>query len=305
MKKQRIQAALAALCMAGVLLCTPALGEEAAAGDAPVARDQVVPFEKSAYRAQVTLPTGRGPLQYYAQNDPCWFDVIYEPYKSDTRRTFGAGGCNPTAMAMVVANLVPYKNLPDIIASSYKGNGYEVCECTLYGYFCRRKNEEGHRITVTEPEEFVRLMPLVLGMYACGNNKTHQTFRAKANGDRGGTTWDLFDFVAGSYGLWHGWSRDPLDMERVLEAGGMGILLCSGGSQPFSNSTGHYVVVADCDDTYFYFLDPFVREAYARDKDGIIEPVQVGVKKVKRENLSGLMPSRYFLFLPAGTDFTL
>lgn len=299
-----IRISFTALVLCLCLLCTAALPSLAAGASYDgLPRDEALPFAVRTYAKEVTLPTGRGPLQYYAQNDPSWFDVLYEPDRSKTRRTFGAGGCNPTAMAMIVANLVPEERLPELIDSSFKGNGYTLCECALYGYFCHRKSEEGHRITLSTPEEFKALLPLALGMYAAGNNKTHQTFRAKANGDRGGTTWDLFEYVAKSYNLTYAWSRDAKDMMRVLDAGGLGILLCSGGSQPFSNSTGHYVVVADYDDTYFYFLDPFVRDEYARDKDGIIEPVETSVKKVKIENLPDLFPSRFFMFLPTGVEY--
>ena len=70
---------------------------------------------KEDFSGIVEVP-GKGPMRYYAQNDPLWQDMAYERAETQSRRPFGDGGCGPTAGAMAIANLVPEEELrPDYI----------------------------------------------------------------------------------------------------------------------------------------------------------------------------------------------
>lgn len=250
----------------------------------------------------VTLPTGRGPFLYYAQNDPSWKNLIYEKRGAPTKRKFGAGGCNPTCMAMIVANLIEPERLSDIIAHSINAVGYEICDCSIQSYYCIHKAVNGHRLGLTDAEDFLAYMPLVMGSYACGNNNKRQTFRAKARKGGGGTTWDLFEFVASSYGLIFDWTRDPFVMEETLKQGGMAIVLVGGSNQPFSTGLGHYLVIADSDEDYFYFLDPYSVESYTEDKLQIIEYLENGVCRVRKEDMDKIYATRYFMFMSSSAQ---
>ena len=69
--------------------------------------------QQEGYSGIIEVP-GKGPMRYYAQNDPLWQDLAYERSETQSRRPFGDGGCGPTAGAMAIANLVTEEELSRI-----------------------------------------------------------------------------------------------------------------------------------------------------------------------------------------------
>ena len=285
----------AALFLACALMCTAGLAE--------------VPAEYAASRLQrqVYMPDGSGPFQYYAQNDPVWQRTIYEPMESDTQRVFGDGGCNPTSLAMVVASLVPVERLNLLGLIAARGRTFTLCSCSVNKYFCfqHRKDPDHVQSTLITGQDFLKVLPLALADYATGNNPTYDRYRLPGtrSGGNGGTSKNLFEPIAALFALDYQLTQEFDQVLSTLNRGGMAIALCSGNTQIFSGSNGHYVVLCAYDDEYLYIMDPFVRDGYKKDRQKIIEPVEDGVKKVKLENLSRCGFGNYALFVPAPTPY--
>lgn len=285
-----------ALC-ALLTLCLLPLSALAAATPGEAA----LPFPPSALTRTVTLPTGRQ-VQYYAQNDPVWDKARYELHNRErNRRTFGGGGCNPTALAMAVATLLPQEELPRLLRHTKDGADITICAGTVGDLYCANHDED-EKITLKSAESFRALLPLAFGHFALGFNEDGVKYRLKRgeNGSGGGTTYRLFDKIAEIYDLPLSSSREDADLYATLDAGGMVVLLSAGAQQPFTEADGHYAVVADYDDDYIYVLDPIVCEAYPRDKRHILEFVdgEPGLLRVPRDMIWRLCVSYYFCFLP-------
>ena len=81
--------------------------------------------EKESVSRVITLPNGES-IRFYAQNDKLWSALIYDVKKTTEYRSFGTGGCSPTALAVIVANMVPREELDKILA--YQKVPYALCE---------------------------------------------------------------------------------------------------------------------------------------------------------------------------------
>lgn len=253
-------------------------------------------FQHSEYRRLVYTPNGAGPFQYYAQNDPIWFHTIYEGYGTKTaKRPFGDGGCNPTALAMVIATLLPPERLPDILTFNNPKRKFMMCEHSVNEYFCRERIPGHGYSELTTPDDFLMVLPLVFGNYATGNNPSMKRYRVKAE-NNGGTSSSMLEPLATAYGLDFGTTRSLEEALDAIDDGAMVIALCSGVKQPFSGTNGHYVVLASYDQDYIYVLDPFIRDVYPKDKKGVIEPVEPGIKKIRMENVPDLLIGYYNIF---------
>lgn len=258
------------------------------------------PFDDSTIRRYITMPgvTGRT-LYYYAQNDPIWNDTRYElSNRAGARRTFGGGGCNPTALAMVVANLVPEEALPLIDQHTKNDRPIAFCPGTVSGFFCK-DHEEDEVLELEEPWEYKALLPLVFGHYSCYNNDQGRIFRSEAKKDGGGgTTYKLFDPIADMYGLTLSTTKSEDDVRTAIDNGSMVIALCGSSLQIFSEASGHFVVIGDYDQDAFYVLDTQVMEKYPKDKRHAIEFVQgePGLLRIANENIYRMCVSYYFIF---------
>ncbi len=269
----------------------------------PVHAEVPQEYQNSALERLVYMPNGSGPFQYYAQNDPVWQKAVYESPNSDTQRPFGDGGCNPTSLAMVVASLVPTERLNLLGMSAAEGRTFQLCSCSVNKFYCHvhRKDAEHTQVTLTSGEDFRAVLPLAIADFATGNNHQYETYRVrgKRSGGNGGTSQNLFAPIAAAYGLSFQSTREIDQVLATLDRGGMAIALCSGNSQIFSGSNGHYIVICSYDAEYLYIMDPYVRDVYKKDKKGIIENIDVGVKKVKRSNIARTGFGNYALFEPA------
>jgi len=260
-------------------------------------------FQNSELQREVYMPDGSGPFRYYAQNDPVWRKATYEGAGASKIRPFGDGGCNPTSLAMVVASLVPAERLNLLGMSAARGRTFTLCSCSVNKYYCHKHYKDASHIpsTLTTSEDFSAVLPLAFADFATGNNTSRRFYRllGKRNGGNGGTAQTLFAPIAEIYGLSYRATRELGDALATLDRGGMVIALCSGRSQLFSGGNGHYVVICSYDEDYIYVMDPFIRDKYAKDRHGVIEPVEIGVKKVKHSNIRRIGFGNYSLFEPA------
>lgn len=273
----------------------------------PVCAEVPEAYTRSTLQREVYLPNGAGPFRYYAQNDPIWRRSIYEAYGSKSQRLFGDGGCNPTALAMVVASLVPPEHLALLANHAAEGRDFLLCSCSVNKYYCQlRSKDPTHTSSVlTTSEDFLTVLPLAFGDYATGNNPEKKQYRvaSPSEGGNGGTSYSLFEPIAAIYGLSYRMTKEIGDAYATLDRGGMVIVLCSGNSQIFSGSNGHYVVLCAHDEEYVYILDPFVRDEYKKDRRKVIEPIDIGVKKVNKANLRRVGFGSYALFEAAPASF--
>ena len=263
-------------------------------------------YQRSTLQRRVYLPDGKGPFQYYAQNDPIWRKTIYEVRRPESIRLFGDGGCNPTSLAMVVASLVPTERLNLISASTAAGRDFALCSCSVNGFNCQKHYKDRNH-DVGKPksgEDFRAVLPLVFGDFATGNNPEKTIYRVPlSKNSGGGTSSDMFLPIAELYGLRYRPTQQLTDVLMTLDRGGMAIALCSGNSQIFSGSKGHYIVIAGHDDDYIYILDPYVRDVYKKDRRNYIESLGDGIKRVRIENIEHTGITSYSLFEAPADDF--
>lgn len=273
-----------------LILCLLLLAPAGAAAD-----ESPPPFEDSQLRRMVTLPTGKQ-MYYYAQNDPIWDRARYEVWnKEGRRRTFGGGGCNPTSLAIIVANMVEESRLSLIAEHTHEGEAIAFCPGSVTRFYCANLNRD-ETLELTQPEEYKKLLPLVFGHYACKNNEDFYPYRKD-----GGTSHLLFTAIADIYGLKVTSMRTLEEAEDAMRTGAEVIMLSGGTAQPFSEANGHYVVLGDMDEEYLYLLDPYIVEKYTEDRKGALEQIEgePGLLRVRREMTKWLCITYYFAFTPA------
>lgn len=235
-----------------------------------------------------------GMLMYYAQNDPLYGDMRYESgRRNDVHRDFGGGGCGPTAMAIIAANLVEKENLPLLGDFARDPLGNLFCPCSVNRVYC---NHTHIPYRMQTPDEYLRYLPVAIGDFAAGNNQWEMVAR-RVNAQ--GTNVRFVDYVCEVYGL----SMTPVNgleaaLEMMKEKTGEGLILLSAlRGSPYTNSS-HFVVLAGVDDEYMYVLDPLRRtaEEYQKtDTRNIMEMLSPGVTRIRIEHYgrSDLSPVCY------------
>ena len=235
---------------------------------------------------------GLGELQVYAQNDPLWKDLRYEPSGSRRTRSFGDGGGAATAVAMVVANMVPEEELTRLRGFSNAEMGYTFCTHSVNQYFCN--NKHGQYVLQT-PEEFQRYLPLAIANFTTGNNLWEDEARNVSNN---GTNMTFLPYIAGIFGFELEASARYYPALEALQQGAMVICVAGGRNSPIS-SKSQYIVLAGVDDEYMYVLDPVRKSHYRRtDRDRILEVIAPGLVRVKLDRAMDLMMSAYYIVLP-------
>lgn len=226
-----------------------------------------------------------GQMMYYAQNDPLYDQMRYESaVRSDVHRDFGGGGCGPTAMAIIAANLVDQQNLPLLGEYALNELGNLFCSCSVNRVYCDHTHVP-YRLQT--PEAYLRYLPVAMGDFAAGNNQWEYVAR-RVNSQ--GTNVRFVDYVCEVYGL----TATPVKgleaaLELMKEKTGEGLILLSAlRGSPYTNSS-HFVVLTGVDDEYFYVLDPLRRtekEYLKTDKRKILDLVSPGVTRIRLDAYS-------------------
>ncbi len=236
------------------------------------------------YSGIISVP-GKGPMRYYAQNDPLWGDLAYERAETKSRRPFKDGGCGPTAGAMAIANLVPDEALSLIAA--YAKQEYAICPCSINKGKCIHYHA---RYVLTAQRDFVRFLPLVFADFAAGNNRFGTVSRTSAQGTSTGFLHD----IAKIYGVTITVTQDYQTAVSALKNGGTVVGHASRGGA-FTN-TGHYVLLAHVDDEKVYILDPLCRTEYKTNQGSKIEIIQPGLVALTHQNFKVSNIGNFFIF---------
>lgn len=240
----------------------------------------------SAYSRIIEIE-GIGALPYYAQNDPLWADIPYEPRGSSSRRLMKFGGCGPTALAMAVSRQIPKERMPELIGhASDPGRGFPFCACSVGAY---RHQGDHEVIFPTEPDDFAAYLPVIFASYATGNNDHWAKLRRDGVS---GTSLSLFDMICEAYGLRYEAYRE---WEEALEALENGFSVITTVTEGIFTATSHYMCIAGVTDGWVYLLDPLMRDAYPGDRNGWVEVVEPGVIRVREENLGHLWLYGYYV----------
>lgn len=261
-----------------LLLCLPSC---AAAAESPVI----------SYSRVMNVP-GVGPVQYYAQNDPLWENMYYEPNPTEHRRRFRDDGCGPATAAMAIAKQLGADELPALLKHA-KGSvkDFAFCSCSVNGEFCdekyRRekygKSDPYHRAySPMSGEEFSQWLPVIFASYAAGNNDHALRLRLFWES---GTKIYLFNALADDYGLSYAGTKEWNEALAALRAGASVITTVTQGI--FTN-TSHYLFLAGADDEYLYIMDSDMREKYGKDKHGYLEVLEPGLSRVRLEDVPNI-----------------
>ena len=221
-----------------------------------------------------------GQMMYYAQNDPLYSRMYYESaIRNGVQRDFGGGGCGPTAMAIIAANLVEKENLPLLGAHAKNELGNLFCPCSVNRVYC---NHSHVPYRLQTPEEYLRYLPVAMGDFATGNNQWEYVARRV---ESQGTNVLFVDYACEAYGL----SKTPVSgldtaLEMMKEKTGEGLILLSAlRGSPYTNNS-HFVVLTGVDEEYMYVLDSLRRteEEYLKtDSRGILELLSPGVTRIR------------------------
>lgn len=269
-----------ALCLLAAILLWAPTGR----ADKPNAIRYLNSLETNSY--VYTFSDGHS-FQYYAQNNPLWNDMLYEKRTSNRKRTFGGSGCNPTSMAMVIASLVPKSDYDLINKFSYKKKGYMLNPYTVYA---TKDSKDFENAAVQTPEEYQRYLPVVIGAYAAGNNKTGQADR-----NNGGTGTAYFKTLCSIYNITYTRTRNTDEIVDALQGGKVVVALAARKYSPLTDS-GHYVFIPYCDDEYLYVFDSLQRESYPKDKEGIIDQISPGILRIRLKDIKQMYFCDYFIF---------
>lgn len=241
--------------------------------------------QKEGYSGMIDVP-GKGPMRYYAQNDPLWQELAYEQSETKSRRPFGDGGCGPTAGAMAIANLVPESELNRIARFAKKE--YAICPCSITKEKCIHSYHA--RYVLTSQRDFVRFLPLVLGDFAIGNN----TFGVSGRGADKGTNSGFLYQVAQAYGLNVTATTDKNAAFQALRQGCTVVGHAARGGA-FTN-TGHYLLIAHTDEEKVYVLDPLCRSEYKTNQSKILEIIQPGLVAIRHSDYAATGIGSYMIF---------
>lgn len=235
------------------------------------------------YSGWMDVP-GKGPMRYYAQNDPLWGALCYERQETKSRRPFRDGGCGPTSAAMAVAYLVPEDELNAV--SAYAKAAYSLCPCSLNKGKCNRAHA---RYVLTSQRDFSRFLPLVIGDFATGNNTFGGYSRTTAMGTGSGFLVDLAKVYHLSLRITSNWSLALEAMEN-----GSAVIAAAGRGGAFT-TTGHYVFLAHADADRLYVLDPLRRETYQTRQSKKLEILQPGLVALTYENIGAAAFGSFYI----------
>ncbi len=221
-----------------------------------------------------------GTWMLYAQNDPLWENLIFEAPNSSKRRTFGDGGCGPTAVAMAIVNLVDKEDLVKLSAYASSPFGYRFCSSSVNDYLCSGKQLP---YQLSTPDEFVRYFPLAIASFATGNN----IWGVQGRTVRFGTNMRYLSDLCQVYDLS---LTKTYQLDEALSSlrndDTIAVACSSGYGSPFTE-TSHFLVLATVNDGYLYVLDPLRRDSYQEsDRKNYLEVLAPGLVRIKLENVA-------------------
>lgn len=216
-----------------------------------------------------------GDWMLYAQNDPLWKKLVFEIQRSSLKRSFGDGGCGPTAVAMAIANLVEKEELSKLSAFAGSPLGFRFCKCSVNDYWC-----SGKHLTyqLTTPDEYARYFPLAIASFATGNN----IWGVRGRGKRFGSSMRYLEDLCQIFDISVTQTYQIKEALTFLQNENTIAIACTSGyGSPFTK-TSHFLVLASVDDDYLYVLDPLRRDHYQDlDRKNYLEVMVPGLVRIK------------------------
>ncbi len=214
----------------------------------------------------------------YTQNDPLWKKLVFETQTCARKRPFGDGGCGPTAVAMAVVNLVEKEDLCKLSAFASSPFGFTFCSCSVNDYWCSGKHLQ---YRLTEPDDYVRYLPLAVASFATGNN----IWGVQGRTSGFGTSMRYLENLCQVFDLSLTQTYQIQETLAFLKKEHTIAIACTSGyGSPFTK-TSHFVVLAGVDDDYLYVLDPLQRDNYRDlDRKSYLEVITPGLVRIKLDN---------------------
>ncbi len=260
--------------------------------------DNLLEMEAYFYQAEkynrLIDVAGKGEMRFYAQNEPLWGALIYENASTTTRRPFRDSGCNPSAAAMALVQVVPLEQLR--LLSEHTKRPFSLCTCSVNKARCQKSHV---RYYVTTDEDYLRFLPLLLGDYAAGNN----THGANSRNGQVGTAPAYLKDLELIFGIRLAVTQS-LDEACQAAAKGYGVMAMAGKGGVFT-STGHYILLAHSDENNIYFLDPLQRDPYTTDKQKRLEIIEPGFVALSRDQIRYAELRNFIIFIPAEAQDSL
>lgn len=233
---------------------------------------------------------GRGEMQYYAQNDPVWKNLVYEAKGAQKRRKFGDGGCVPTSMAIVLANLIPEEKYWYLSYYSGLDTGLTFCNESVNQYYCNHLHAQ---YRLEQPWEYRRYLPVAIASFATGNNTWKSVYRMKS-----GTNSSFYGRIGQIYGMNITIATRGPDKDLILDKLASGaIAVVTVGSGNIYTGGGHYMVAVAADEEYLYIMDPYYKEDYSKtDRHHLIEIVEPGLIRIHLSDWDRSDLSKFYIF---------
>lgn len=198
---------------------------------------------------------------YYAQNSPEWSKIGLADVG-----TVGDSMCAAAALSNVIANCVPYSDIGQIGTITRFPVRIDTHNIALNSGIAPKS-----RFVIQNLCDYFRFLPLCIGNYAAGNNKTGST-EARCTG--------YYERILNAYGLDFSTSRDIDFCIECLEEGAYVIACTGGSSSPIAPMGRHYFVLSAINSGYLYCMDSYCRDRYKYDRDHLIEIVEPGIIRV-------------------------
>ncbi len=276
-----IQAIIAGF-TAALLFFVPALAE-------PVAGSDMVQWfnSQTPVNYYVDVPMRSRPVLYYAQNDPVWENVRYRNRNSEEKRyrTIGSGGCEPVATAIALRYLLSDEQLWTLNEITYGKKGFTFCTCSCAYFHCNHQHEQ---FKIESMDDMERYLPIALAGFAAGNNPL----------GRGG--YNAINMILSYFDLPYKKGKGGVDAVTAVDNGAIAIINVGTAECPFTQN-GHYLTLMGTDETYLYFLDPYLHDYKETDKRQVLELLSPGFVRAKRTDLKFLGITGYLALFPNDT----
>jgi len=232
---------------------------------------------------------GIGRWRYYAQNDPTWGKMSFRfPHQKDILPVFSGTGCVPSAVANVIANMVPAERLPSLSSLTWKSRGFYICPCSMNRTDCEGTH---NRYLLKTEEDFERYLSLAIGSYFSGNN----TVQEYACG-----TMYLTGRIFKHFGLRYDYNVTIQEAVRAVENEGAMAVFMVGGETNVFTSSGHALVLCAVSDDMLYILDSFsrVQEEYLNYPGRVMKVIEPGLVAFDRSKLYRLEAYQIYVVYP-------
>lgn len=207
----------------------------------------------------------------YAQNSPDWGNITAGK-KADTKIKDAL--CAVFSLSNIIVNCVNEEDLDKIRSLTIKDIKFDTKTVAAHkGY------KDKYKFVIQTNEDYIRYFPLCIANLASGNARI-SVGQIRSRG--------YYKKLFKTYDIEYKEVKSLKECIEYVEQGTMASVCTGGKLSPIAPKFGHYFVMAYADKSYVYFIDSLFRDHYEHDKNNIIEVIEPGVFRVKRENVKEL-----------------